>query len=53
MTILRTLRETVLVSDGLQAGDEVIVTRMSGVVDNTEVNVVNRGNGDAEEDVEP
>ena len=42
VTIHRTLRKTVLVSDGLNDGDQVIVTRMSGVVENIEVEIVER-----------
>jgi RND family efflux transporter MFP subunit len=37
-----TLRKTVLVNDGLSDGDRVIVTRMSGVVENSEVEIVKR-----------
>lgn len=54
VTIRRSLPGTVLVSDGLKDGDLVIVTRMSGVVDNGKVEVVDGlvGEEDVQKEVE-
>ncbi len=46
VTIHSTLRKTVLLSDGLDDGDVLIVTRMSGVLEDTAVEIVNRDGKD-------